>query len=189
MKNARWALPIAMGLLVITAPPTARAGEPARSMAALEARVQPGTQVDVVDRQGRIVRGDFVRADGEGILVTLYGSAEGLRVPAADIMTVTRAGDSLKNGALIGAAAGALTAIAISIDDGSGQVEPWCIDTGCKVAASAFAIGAYTGIGMLIDRAIKGRTVVYRAPADRMSWSVTPHPVPGGVGVRLAVKF
>ena len=36
---------------------------------------------------------------------------------------------------------------------------------------------------------IKGRTVVYRAPADRVSWSVTPHPVPRGVGVQVALKF
>jgi len=31
--------------------------------------------------------------------------------------------------------------------------------------------------------------VVYRAPVDRLSWSVTPHPVPRGAGLRLAVKF
>ena len=179
----------AMGLLVLVASAPATAGEPARSMAALEQRVQPGTQVDVVDRQGRIVRGDFVRADAEGVLVTLYGSAEGRRVPAADIMSVTRPGDSLKNGALIGAAAGALTAIAISIDDGSGQVDPWCIDTGCKAAASVFAVGLYTGAGILVDRAIKGREVVYRAPAARVSWSVTPRPVARGAGIQVALKF
>jgi hypothetical protein len=179
----------AMGLLALASAATSQAGEPARTMAALEEKVQPGTQVDVVDRQGRILRGGFVRADDEGVLVTLHGSAEGRRVPAADIMTVTRAGDSLKNGALIGAAAGAITVLAIAIDDGSGQVDPWCIDTGCKVAASALAMAVYPAIGMMIDRAIKGHTVVYRAPADRVSWSVTPHPVPRGAGVRLALSF
>ena len=69
-------------------------------MAALEERVQPGTQVDVVDRQGRILRGEFVRADDEGILVSLY-----------------------------------------------------------------------------------------RAPTERLSWSVVPHPVPRGAGVRVALAF
>lgn len=189
MKAMRSGLAMAMGLLVLAASSPAVAGEPARSMAALENRVEPGTEVDVVDRQGRILRGGFVRADDEGVLVTIYGSAEGRRVPAGDVMSVTRAGDSLKNGALIGAAAGAITALAIAIDDGSGQVDPWCIDTGCKVAASAFAMVTYPAIGMLIDRAIKGRTVVYRAPAERVAWSVTPHPVPRGAGLRLAVKF
>lgn len=179
----------ATGLLALGSSEAVFAGEPARSMAALEERVQPGTQIDVVDRQGRTFRGGFVRADDEGVLVTLEGSAEGRRVPAGDIMTVSSAGDSLKNGALIGAAAGAITALAISIDDGSGQVDPWCIDTGCKVAASAFAVVTYTAIGMLVDRAIKGHTMVYRAPVVRVSWSVTPHPVPRGAGVQVALRF
>jgi hypothetical protein len=180
---------MAAGLMVLTASVPAMAGEPARSMAALEGRVEPGTDVELVDREGRILRGAFVRADDQGVLVTVYGGDEGRRVPASNILTVTRAGDSLKNGALIGAAAGAITVLAIAIDDGSGQADPWCIDTSCKVVASFFAMTAYPAIGMVIDRAIKGRTVVYRAPADRMSWSVTPHPVPRGAGVRVALKF
>ena len=189
MKKVSSGLGMTIGLMFLAASVPPAAGEPARSMIALEERVAPETEVDVVDRQGRTLRGKFVRADDEGVLVTLYGSDEGRRVPATDILTVTRAGDSLKNGALIGAAAGAITVLAINIDDGSGQVDPWCIDTGCKVAASVFAMVAYPAIGMVIDRAIKGRTVVYRAPTDRVSWSVTPHPVPRGAGVRVALKF
>lgn len=177
------------GVLLLAVSASAVAGEPARSMAALEERVEPGTQVDVVDRQGRILRGDFVRADDEGVLISVFGSAEGRRVPAGDVLSVTRPGDSLKNGALIGAAVGALTALAISVDDGSGQVDPWCIETGCKVAASAFAMGLYTGVGILVDRAIKGREVVFRAPADRVSWSVRPHPVERGAGLQVALRF
>jgi hypothetical protein len=186
MEKIRSGLGMAVGLLALGVAAPARAAEPARSMAALEERVQPGTQVDIVDRQGRVLRGDFVRADGEGILITLYGNAEGRRVPAGEVMTVTRPGDSLKNGALIGAAVGVLTAIAVSTDDTDTS---GCDTTGCKAVLSVFAVGAYTGIGMLIDRAIKGRTVVYRAPTDRVSWSVTPHPVPRGAGVQVALKF
>lgn len=176
----------AIVLVVLANAATAPAGEPTRSMAALEERVQPGTQVDVVDRQGRILRGDFVRADDEGVLVSLFGNAEGRRVPAAEVMSVTRPGDSLKNGALIGAAVGALTAIAVSTDETG---ESGCYTTGCKAGLSVFAVATYTGIGMLIDRAIKGRDVVYRAPTERLSWSVVPHPVPRGAGVRVALAF
>ena len=190
MKTTRAGLgTMALGLLAFASARPVLGAEPARSMSALEDRMKPGTEVDVVDREGRMIRGGFVRADDGGILVTVYGSPEGRRLPAADVMSVTRPGDSLKNGALIGAAAGALTAIAISIDDGSGQYDPWCIDTGCKVAASVFAVGLYTGIGVLIDRAIKGHEVVYRAPAGRLSWSVTPHPAPRGAGLQLALSF
>lgn len=162
------------------------AKDSARTMAELEARMQAGTEVDVVDRQGRILRGGFASAGDDGILITVYGSAEGRRIPAADVVNVTRAGDSLKNGALIGAAAGALTALAVMTDDTGAS---GCFTTGCKAGFSAFAVAAYTGIGALIDRAVKGREDVYRAPAHRVSLSVTPHPVPRGAGVQLAVKF
>jgi hypothetical protein len=164
---------------------TAAAGQPARTMAALADRVEPGTEVDVVDRQGRILRGGFAGADGDGVLITAYGSAEGRRIPAEDVMSVTRQGDSLKNGALIGAAIGALSAMTLSIDTPD---SPSLCSADC-LGMQVFVTAAYTGIGMLVDRAIKGREVVYRAPAERLAWSVTPHPVPRGVGVRLAVKF
>jgi len=183
---------LAMGLLALAPSAPAGAGEPARSMAALEERVKPGTEVDVVDRQGRILRGGFVRADDEGVLVTLYGSAEGRRVPAADVMSVTGPGDSLKNGALIGAAVGALGAIGVVADiedPNDPYAPPICATSGCKVVTSVAVVAVWTGIGLLIDRAIKGHEVVYRAPADRVSWSVTPHPVPRGAGLRVALKF
>jgi hypothetical protein len=180
---------VATGLLALAGAAPAGAGEPARSMAALEESVQPGTEVDVVDRQGRMVRGEFVRADGEGILVTLYGSAEGRRVPAGDVMNVTRAGDSMKNGALIGAGVGAFSTLLVFADDSSGAADPLCTTTRCKVSTGVMMTAMYAGIGALIDRAIKGRTVVYRAPSDRLSWSVTPHPVPRGAGVQVALKF
>lgn len=177
---------MAMGLLALAGGAPALAGEPARSMAALEERVTPGTEIDVVDRQGRIVRGGFARADEEGVLVTLYGSPEGRRVRAADVVNVTRAGDSLKNGALIGAAVGVLSGIMVGTDDTG---ESGCYSTGCKVGMAVALVPIYTGIGALIDRAVKGREVVYRAPGERLSWSLTPHPVPRGAGIQLALKF
>jgi len=187
---------MAMGLLALAAPVPAGAGEPARSMTALEERVQPGTPIDVVDRQGRILRGDFVRADDEGVLVTTYGSAEGRRVPAGDVMSVTRAGDSLKNGILIGAGVGIALGIGVVATPESeritcvdGVCRPWCVSDACNAGVAVLGAAMSTGIGALIDRAIKGREVVYRAPTDRLSWSVTPHPVPRGAGIQVALRF
>jgi hypothetical protein len=183
---------LSMGLLVLAATVPAEAGEPARSMAALEERVKPGTDVDVVDRQGRILRGGFARADDEGVLVTPYGSAEGRRIAASDVMSVTSTGDSLKNGALIGAAVGALGAIGFAAgleDPYDPYAPPACSTTGCKVGMSVASVAVWTGIGVLVDRAIKGREVVYRAPVERVSWSVTPHPAPRGAGLQVALKF
>ena len=107
-------------------------------------------------------------------------------------MSVTRAGDSLKNGALIGAAVGAIGAAAIATDlerPLDPYAPPTCATTGCKVGMSIASVAVWTGIGMLIDRAMKGNEVVYRAPAPRVSWSVTPHPLPRGAGLRVALKF
>ena len=171
------------------------AREPAGTMADLQARVKIGTEVDVVDRQGRILHGGFVRADDEGILVTPYGR-EDRRVPAADVMSVTRPGDSLKNGALIGAAVGIALGIGVVTKPESeritcvdGACRPWCVSDACNAGVAVSGAVISTGIGMLIDLSFKGREVVYRAPSHRVSWSVTPHPVPRGAGLQLAVKF
>jgi hypothetical protein len=180
---------LAAGLLALAGPDRAFAGEPARSMAALEERLAPGTEVDIVDRQGRMLRGNFVRADEEGVLVTTYGTAEGRRVPAGDVMTVMSPGDPLKNGALIGAVVGALSSVLVFSEDTSTASQPLCLTTACKVGTSVGVTAVYAGVGMLIDRAVKGRTVVYRAPAGRLSWSVSPHPVPRGVGLRVGLQF
>jgi hypothetical protein len=170
----------------------ADAAEPARSMAALDARVKPGTQVDIVDREGRMWRGEFVRADDQGILLAGYGGDAGKLVGAAEVANVVRAGDSLKNGMLIGAGVGVVTAIAMVADDGYNEYDGYaseCESTGCRAAVGIALVPVYAGIGALIDKAFKGRETVYRAPSDRVSWQVTPHPVRGGAGVRVAVSF
>lgn len=190
MTQARSGFRMLVGVLALAAGP-AVAGETARTMDALDGRLKPGTEIDVTDREGRVFRGQFVRADDDGVLLTAFGGDQGRRIAAADVVSVSRHGDSLKNGALVGAAAGGITALAISIEDNSGYSEPICTDTGCKVIASVFAVVTYAGIGMLVDRAIKGREVVYRAPSRStpVALSVVPYPVRCGAGVRLALKF
>ncbi len=177
---------LAIGVAVVGASPTARAGEPAHSMADLGARLQPGTEVDVVDSDGRVIRGELARADEHGILLAGFGGTEGTLVPAARVLSVARLGDSLKNGLLFGAGFGVLSAIAVATDDTG---ESGCTTTGCKAGLGIVIVPIYAGIGALVDKAIRGRQVVYRAPSDRVSWSVAPHPVPRGAAVRLAVRF
>ena len=171
-------LGVLMVALTMTTGRAAFAKDLAATMAELQDRVKPGTEVDLVDRAGRTVRGQFVRADGEGVLVAPYGRAESHRVPAGDVYTVSRPGDSVVNGALIG---GALVAVPIALlADGPR-------DFASREVVSIVA--TYASIGALIDLAFKGRTLVYRAPGPRVSLSVTPHPVAGGAGVRVAVGF
>jgi hypothetical protein len=182
-----WAL---AAVLAASGSTPASAGDPAGTMWELEDRVKPGSEVDIVDREGRVLRGEFVRADAEGVLISVFGAAEGRRVAAADVATVLRRGDSIKNGTLIGAGIGLGMGLLLYTDpDGAeNDLEPWCEGTECAGYVVAFT-AMYGGIGALVDHLIKGREVVYRVPADRVSWSVTPHPVPRGAGVRLSVRF
>jgi hypothetical protein len=160
---------------------------PAQSMADLARRVKPGTEVDVLDRTGASFHGRFVRADGDGVLLTPLGSAQGRRFSADDVMTVSRKGDPLWNGAAIGGGVGLLFGLAIAnADDGS---EAACYDTSCKVFATAATAGLFAGFGLLFDVMIKGHHTVYTAPAARVSWSVSPYKVPRGAGFRLTARF
>src|SRR5688572_9444530 len=174
---------------VVASAPVARAADPARSMADLESRMKPGTQVQVVDRQGGFISGAFVRADGEGVLIARWGAAGGRRVPAADVATVSREGDSLKNGALIGAGAAAALMIAATANQPTGPGGPSCLldDSVCQVGIVAL-LGFSVGAGVLIDRMNTGREVVYRAP-DHVAWSIVPYPVRRGAGVGVALRF
>jgi hypothetical protein len=174
----------ALAALVTAAPQAVAAAEVARSMAELEARLAPGAAVDVIDREGRVYRGDFARADADGVLLALAGNDAGRRIPAAEVISVTREGDSLKNGLLIGAGIGALSSLLLwAADD-----EEFCDAEECVLSA-VFVTATYAGIGALIDHLVKGRTVVYRAPADRVSLSVAPYPVRRGAGLGLALRF
>ena len=178
-----------VGLMAVgSTGPSAVAKEQERSLAGLDTWLKPGTHVDVVDSRGRIVRGEFVRVDADGIMVAPFRATEARRVAAAEVVTVTRHGDSLKNGALIGLGVGILTAIAVATDH-NGDYGCDMRTTGCKAALSVFSVGSAVGFGVLLDQDEKGREVVYRAPADKVSWSVAPHPMRQGAGVRFALRF
>jgi hypothetical protein len=153
----------------------------------LDERLKPGSEIDLVEREGRGFRGEFVRADEQGILLAGYGGVQGRRVPAADIITITRKGDSLKNGLLIGAGIGLASGLLVASGNDSDGTD-WCDGSECA-GFVVFSTATYAGIGVLIDHLVKGREVVYRAPAARVSWSVAPYPVKHGAGVRVAMGF
>jgi hypothetical protein len=163
------------------------AAAPAQSMADLARRVKAGTEVDVIDRTGASFHGRLVRADGEGVLLAPLGSAEGRRFSADDVMTVSRRGDPLWNGAAIGGGVGLLFGLALANAEGDG--EQACYDAGCKTFVTAATAGLFGGIGVLFDLMIKGHQVVYKAKAARVSWSVTPYPMSRGAGLRLSARF
>ena len=179
-----------VAVMAMTAAVPAPAGEVARTMAALEERLDPGTEVDVVDREGRMFRGEIVQTSADGVLLSVDGAGEGRRIAAADITTVTRQGDSLKNGLLIGGGIGLLLGVLVNTADPDPALggDEWCEGSDCFAFAAVSAL-TYAGIGALVDHLVKGREVVYRAPTARVSLSVAPQLVRGGVGARVALAF
>lgn len=137
--------------------------------------------VYVLDDAGSETPGKLLRIDPDA-LVILVGGAE-RRFDLAHVVQVRRRGDSLKNGALIGAGVGAALGLSVGFMQD-------CVDQqgnitrcggGTRLGAAAFAGGIYAAIGAGIDALIQGRTTIYEAPSRSPSVDVVGVP-----GKRLA---
>jgi hypothetical protein len=99
-------------------------------------------------------------------IVILVDGAE-RRFEAARVTRIQRRGDSLRNGAIIGAVVGAAMGILTAgIADCPGDSP----DGGCpgsRVALFVVSTGTYSAIGTGIDALIPGRTTLYEAPKAR----------------------
>lgn len=137
---------------------------PAQTSAAQVPLIKPEglPTVYVTDLRGIEYRGQLLRVDpAEVILLSDKGERTFKR---SDIVQIEKRGDSLKNGAIIGAAIGLLGGLgASSISDCPGYQQDSC--GGARAAFFLASVGLYTLIGTGIDAAIKGRTVIYKAPS------------------------
>ena len=161
---------------------------PVNSFDDLWTKVKSGDTVYVLDANARETTGTFERVSAASMSLLVDGQIR--EIPLSDIRQVARRGDSLWNGALIGAAfGGVLGAVAsTSLNDQSQCSDPNCITSGERVAVALVSAGLYGAIGAGIDALIHGRTVVYRATTPR---TVGLEPLLFGhkVGARLFVRF
>lgn len=139
--------------------------------------------VFLTDTRGLEHRGRLLRV--EPAEVVLLGEAGERTFKREEIALIEKRGDPLKNGALIGAAIGALGGLfamgLADCPDGSGE---GC--AGTRAAGFLVSVGLYTAVGAGIDAAIKGRTVLYRAhPANRVAIAAGP----GTVAVRFNLRW
>ena len=110
--------------------------------------------VFVTDRAGQVTKGQLVGLTDAAIVVKTDLLTR--TFAPADVGVIERKGDSLKNGTLIGLAAGLLFAGTMVTSD--------CPRHNCAGARLAFGlpmIGLYTAIGTAIDAAIPGRTRIW----------------------------
>jgi hypothetical protein len=159
----------------------------ASSFDQLSVLVKPGDEITVVDLAGREAEGRIGMLSRDRLtIVTGAGPREVGETDVAQIRQ--RRGDSLQNGAIIGAAAGAgyglaVLALAMSMNDGGGPI-PIGIVTGMVVFTG---MGAAAGAG--IDALITRRQVIYRKPAGENRFSVSPLFGRGRRGAAVTLKF
>jgi hypothetical protein len=148
--------------------------------------VRPGDKVTVVDVTGREADGRIAKLSRETL--TLITDAGPRQFGDADVARIRqRRGDSLTNGAIIGAAAGTayfLTMVALLGDSDGGEV----IVSTAVVGGVLFAgMGAAAGVG--IDSLITRRQVIYQKPAGETRVSVSPLFGHGRRGAAVTVTF
>lgn len=117
--------------------------------------------VYVEDRAGAETRGRLLSITPTAIAIDVAGSQR--TFAPADVVKVERRGDSLKNGALIGAAIGVLTGF-IGDCPGAGTTNRSGNCPGARVGYVLGGSAIWAGIGAGLDALIPGRTLIWRAP-------------------------
>ena len=148
--------------------------------------VKPGDKIIVVDVTGRETEGRLRTLSRDRLtLVTAAGPRDLGEVDVALIRQ--RRGDSLTNGAIIGAVAGTayyLTLAAILSDSDGGDV---IVSTAIVGGVLAAGMGAAAGAG--IDALITHRQVIYRKATGANRVSVSPVFGRGRRGAAITVTF
>ena len=158
----------------------------ASSFDQLTVLVKPGDKIRVVDATGTPAEGRIEALSRDKL--TLMTEVGARQFGELDVATIRqRRGDSLKNGAIIGAVAGAtyyVTLLAIF----------WDVDGGEPIASTAWiggllfsGMGAAAGVG--IDALITRRQVIYQKPAVESRIRVAPLIDRGRRGARVIVTF
>jgi hypothetical protein len=158
----------------------------ATSFDQLAVLVKLGDKVSVVDASGREAKGRIGMLSRDAmILVTEAGPRKFGEVDVAAISQ--RRGDSLLNGAIIGAAAGTAYFVTLSMllwdSDGGDVIVPTLIAGGVVMAG----MGAAAGVGL--DALSTRRQVIYQKPAGASRVSIVPLVGPGRRGAAVSVKF
>jgi hypothetical protein len=182
------ALPIGGAVFVLLCADGARveAQGVASSFHQLAVLVKPGDKISVVDVTGREAEGRIGTLSRDAL--TLVTEAGPRVLGEGDVAQIRqRRGDSLTNGAIIGAVAGTayfLTGVALLNDSDGGEVI-----VGTAVAAGVLFAGMGAAAGAGIDALITHRQLIYQKPGGGSRVSVSPLVRHGRLGAAVSVKF
>ena len=117
----------------------------------------------VLDDTGQEVTGKLLRLDRDALVILVEGQE--LQFEAARVKRLDKRGDSLRNGAYIGAVVGLVMGIlsakiADCVDD-TGRVGS--CGAGTQVGFTMLSAGLYAAIGTGVDAVVRGRTTLYEA--------------------------
>lgn len=155
---------------------------PVATVADLWLTIRSGDTIYITDRASLETAGVFQELSDSSVVLLVGGRRRA--IPFSDVARVARRGDSLKNGAMIGAAVGFAAGLGMSNCDGCSPT------TGDRFALAVVEAGLWSAIGMGIDALRTGRTVVYR-PGDSRSTTFRLAPLIGSRrrGVLLSIGF
>jgi len=168
--------------------PSLALAQQSRSFAALQSVLKIGDSVRVTDSSGKVAEGRIADVSVSALKLLVAGRQQDM--PESGIREVKRRRpDPRWNGALIGAAIGALAGAAVkqwncgSTDCGEGGL----VDPGFYV----FGAGIGAGAGALVDRSIKRFDTVFVRPptASRRSFKLTPILSKKAKGLELWLRF
>ena len=160
MSDLKLGVPIALALL-LAAPAAAQETAP------------PDLQrVFVLSNTGDEIQGHLLQL-GTGVATILVNGTR-RDFPLESILRIETRGDSIRNGALIGAAIGVVAGLLSAQEVGGGAAVPFAV-------ASA---GVWSLMGAGVDAMIPGRTVIYRRPRTAAVAAGTP-----GAAMTVRIRF
>jgi hypothetical protein len=142
-------------------------------------QVTTGDLVQVKEGSGQQTTGTFAKVTESAVSVTAAGTV--IEIRADDVREIRRRGDSVMSGVLLGAGIGAAVGAAVGTTCTGTPEKP------CRGSLSAALAGGAVGVGVgaLIDYAVKGWTVTFRAKGT--SFALRPTFDVGPRGMRAAV--
>jgi hypothetical protein len=181
---------VLLASLVILPTGLAQAQAPARSFAELQARLHEGDKVQVIDRMGRRIDGDFGHISGAALQLFVHKTPmEFLETEIREVRK--RRPESRWNGVLIGMGVGLIAGFVTVTSSCAGASEhDDCVHVGMIIDLPIFA-AAGAGAGALIDSTLKKKHDTVFAPAVLRGHRFLRSPVFGDQlkGLRLSVSF
>lgn len=153
--------------LILAVLPTLATAQPVTSFSELPQRLNVGDTVTVDRVDGTHTRGHLVRMTPGGLVVKT--ATDDIALASDQVRRITSCCDSLRNGALIGLAAGAVLGVAASR-----SIAENTPSYGWDLLAAGLLGGVGAGLGVGLDALIRTHKTVYQAPRVSARVSVAP---------------